>query len=108
MIYAALQAAMNNKDMEAYANLLHDDFVFVRHQSGTEVNKKDWLVAAQGMMASDDLEFISSRCIYENHEIVVMHDVMKFPDGSKEAVMGVSMLKDGKIVRIETGATPLN
>ncbi|MDP6189849.1 MAG: nuclear transport factor 2 family protein [Gammaproteobacteria bacterium] len=107
MLYEALQTAMHNKDMDAYANLLHDDFVFVRHQSGTEINKQDWLVAAKGMMASDKLEFNNSRCIYENHDIMVIHDFMTFPDGSKEAVMGVNMLKDGKIIRIETGATPL-
>ena len=30
---------------------------------------------------------------------------MDFPDGTREAVMAVHMLKDGKIIRTETGAT---
>jgi hypothetical protein len=32
---------------------------------------------------------------------------MGFPDGSKEAVMVVHTLKDGKILKTETGATPI-
>jgi hypothetical protein len=32
---------------------------------------------------------------------------MNFPDGTSEAVMIVSTKKDGKIVRTETGATPI-
>lgn len=36
-----------------------------------------------------------------------MHQVMKFPDKTKEAVLIVLLLKKGKIVRSETGATLL-
>jgi ketosteroid isomerase-like protein len=108
MLYEALQTAMDNKDIDAYAELLHEDFVFVRHQSGTEANKEDWMSTARIMMSSEDLTFERSRCLYENDEILIMHDFMTFPDGSKEAVMAVNMLKDGKIIRIETGATPLS
>jgi hypothetical protein len=33
---------------------------------------------------------------------------MSYPDDTKEAVMHVYTLKDGKMIRIETGATPLD
>jgi hypothetical protein len=33
---------------------------------------------------------------------------MAYPDETREAVMHVAILKDGKIIRIETGATPLD
>ncbi len=49
----------------------------------------------------------TSRCLYENEDILVMHNVMVFPDGTKEAVMVVHTLKDGKIFKTETGATPI-
>jgi len=49
----------------------------------------------------------SSRCVYENDEILVAHNFMSYPDDTKEAVMLVCMLKDGLIIRMETGATPL-
>jgi hypothetical protein len=54
------------------------------------------------------MENQSSRCIYENQDILVQHDVIVFPDGTKEAVMGVHTLKDGKVVKTETGATPIS
>ncbi|MDC1115863.1 hypothetical protein OAT37_03860 [Alphaproteobacteria bacterium] len=50
----------------------------------------------------------SSRCVYENDDILVMHAFMSYPDDSREAVMLVGMLKDGKVISMETGATPLN
>ena len=33
---------------------------------------------------------------------------MDFPDGTREAIVGVNMLRNGKIVRLETGATPIS
>jgi len=38
---------------------------------------------------------------------LVAHNFMSYPDDTKEAVMLVCMLKDGQIIRMETGATPL-
>ena len=45
---------------------------------------------------------------YENSEIMVDHSFMSYPDGTREAVMLVAMLKDGKILHMETGATSLD
>jgi hypothetical protein len=53
------------------------------------------------------LEFSKQRCLYENDEIMVEHSFMKFPDGTSEAVLVVNYIKDGKIIRVETGATPV-
>ena len=49
----------------------------------------------------------SQRCIYENEDILVVHSVNDYPDGTREAVLAAYTLKDGKITRLETGATPL-
>lgn len=38
-LYKKIKAAQDNKDIEGYLDCLHEDFVFVRHQSGTEVSK---------------------------------------------------------------------
>ena len=43
--------------------------------------------------------------LYENDELMVSHAIMHFPDGTKEAVLSVHILKDGLIFRTETGAT---
>ena len=45
---------------------------------------------------------------HENDEILVTHSMISFPDGTSEAVMVVNQVKDGKVVRAETGATPIN
>lgn len=106
-LYKKIRAAQDNKDIEGYLDCLHEDFVFVRHQSGTEVSKSDWMPTLTAMMESDALSFNNQRCLYENKEIMVEHSFMKFPDGTSEAVLVVNHLKDGKIIRVETGATPV-
>ena len=49
----------------------------------------------------------SQRIIYENDEIGVAHFFVSFEDGSRQAVLAVYIIKDGKIIRSETGATTL-
>jgi hypothetical protein len=38
---------------------------------------------------------------------MVTHAVMSFPDGTREAVLAFHKIQDGKVIRMETGATPL-
>ena len=45
--------------------------------------------------------------IYENEDILVRHTFMGFPSGDQEAVMMVTILKNGRALRLETGATPI-
>jgi len=45
--------------------------------------------------------------LYENDDIMIEHQFMKFADGTSEAVLVVNHIKDGKIIRVETGATPV-
>ena len=41
-------------------------------------------------------------------KIMVGHSFMFYPDGTRETVMLVVMLKDGEILHMETGATSLD
>ena len=107
-LYEKMKTASENRDVDAYLECIHDDFVFVRHQSGTELSKGEWTPMLTAMMQNDKLEINDQRCIYENNEILVTHSMMNFPDGTSEAVMLVNLLKDGKVVRVETGATPID
>ena len=45
------------------------------------------------------------RIIFENDEIAVTHQFMSFKNGNDEAVLCAWSIKDGKIIRCETGAT---
>ena len=57
------------------------------------------------MFSSDSVNIVEGRCIYENDEILVEHNLMDFADGSRESIIAVHELKDGKIIKTETGAT---
>ena len=39
---------------------------------------------------------LSSKCCYENDDILVIHNMMSFPDRSKEAVLACFLKKDVK------------
>jgi len=107
-LFESWSAAFENRNADAAAACLHDDFTFVRHQSGTTMNKAEMLEMFKGFLSNDSVVMHSQRCLYENAEIMVEHSVMDFPDGSREAIMSFNTLKDGQIVRTETGATPIS
>ena len=104
-VYELLMKAMEERDATHYTEALHEDYEFVRHQTGTTIGKSQMCEMMVSMMANEDVVINEPRCIYENDEILVEHSVMDFPDGTTEAVMAVHTKKDGKIIRTETGAT---
>ena len=106
-LYGKIKVAADARDVDAYLACLHDDFVFVRHQSSTEVTKAEWAPTVTAMMESNALEISKQRCLYENDDMMIEHQFMKFADGTSEAVLVVNHIKDGKIIRVETGATPI-
>lgn len=107
-LFEKLKASMDNEDTPAFLALLHDDFVFVRHQSGTTMSKADMAAMMAEMEGATGWSVENQRCIYENDDILVEHSVMSFPDGTREAILGAHTLKDGQIIRMETGATLLS
>jgi hypothetical protein len=107
-IYEKLTKVMSDRDVDAYVELIHEDAEIVFHKSGNKFSKSEWASMVTGMMGNPKFINDSSRCVYENDDILVSHDFMSYPDDTKEAVMLVCMLKDGKIIHMETGATPLN
>lgn len=96
-----------NKDVDAFLDMIDEEFVMVSHQNKTERTKQEFADMVRAMMSSDSLELTEQRCIYENDDIMVEHSLMSFPDGSKEAVLAVWSKSNGKFVRVETGATPI-
>ena len=106
-IYKTQQTARDNNDIEAYAATLHDDYEFISHMDGMIMNKEKAMEMFSFLMTSDDFVTHDQRCLYENDEAMVTHAVMGFPDGTREAVLAFHKIKDGKIIRMETGATLL-
>ncbi len=106
-VFEKMHAAVRDGDADAYLAVFDENSVFVRHQSGTTMNKPEFAEMIRKMMASDKMEMGERRCIYENDDILVVHSINSYPDDTREAVLMACTLKDGKITRVETGATPL-
>ena len=96
-------AAIKNKDEAVMNDLLHDDFKFTMHKSGNVLGKADVVKWAM----SGDINQDKVRVVYENDEVCVHHSFVTFDDGNVEAVMAVYKYDNGKIVSLETGATPM-
>ena len=106
-IFETHEEATKNKDIDAYAETLHDDYQFISHMDGMTMDKEKSMEMFSFLMTSDDFITHESRCLYENDEVMVTHAIMGFPDGTREAVLAFHQLKDGRIIRMETGATLL-
>ena len=95
--------AINKKDETTMNELLHDDFKFTMHKSGHVLSKGDVIKWAM----SGDINQDKVRVVYENDEVGVHHSFVTFDDGNVEAVMAVYKYDNGKIISLETGATPM-
>ena len=107
-VYDKLMKVMGDRNVEGYIDLIHENAEVIFHKSGDRFGKTEWASMVAGMMGNPKFVNDASRCIYENEDILVLHNFMSYPDDTKEAVMLVCMLKDGQIIRMETGATLLD
>ena len=71
------------------------------------MNRDEVAAMLKKMMTPVGAVMDQRRCIYENEDILVVHSINDYPDGRREAVLAAYSLKEGKIMRLETGATLL-
>ena len=96
--------AQDNQELKAYNEVLSEDYYWLRHSTGEKVPKDE---LSKWLISPDAPKTESSRIIYENDEIGVAHSFVTFKNGSRQAVLAVYIIKDGKIIRSETGATTM-
>ena len=84
---------MSDRNVGDYLDLLHEDFVATFHKSGDTFSKTEWAPMVTGMMENKKFIQESSRCIYENDDIIVIHQLAEFTSGDKEALMLVNLKK---------------
>jgi hypothetical protein len=106
-IYEQRNKAIEANDADLFNDTLHDDFIFVSHLDGSSMNRSEAAEMFTGMMTNDSFEIHNMRCLYENSDVLVDHAVYSFPDNTKEAVLAYHEIKNGKVIRTETGATLL-
>ena len=94
--------SQENKDLEKYNEVLSEDYYWLQHSTGKHVPREE---LSKWFMSDDAPKTEKQRIIYENDEIGVAHFFVSFKDGSRQAVLAVYIIKDGKIIRSETGAT---
>jgi len=99
-----LYDAEEKKDLKAYNEALCEDYVWVKHSTGEHITREQ---LGKWFMSDDAPKTEKQRIIYENDEIGVAHSFVAFEDGSRQAVLAVYIIKDGKIIRSETGATTI-
>ena len=99
-----LYDAQEKKDLEKINEILSEDYVWVQHSTGKHIPRDE---VNKFIMSGEGPKTESQRIIYENDEIGVGHFFVSFKDGSRQAVLAVYAIKDGKIIRSETGATTL-
>ena len=99
---------IEKRDADVLIELLHEDFEFVRHESGTSLNKTQMSDLLRPITSSESVVPQAHPCLYENEEVLVNHSAIDFPDGTTEAILRCSLLKDGKLIRSETGVAPIS
>ena len=105
MVYEKFIEAWKAKNIETYLDCYHEDSQITFHSTGRVMGLEelsdqigDWMVTGK---------FDEHRCLYENEDILVTHNVATFENGSREAILQSLRKKDGMLWRTETGATPL-
>lgn len=104
-IYEKRKKATDEKNADAWIEALHEDFVMVSHQDGTTKTKDEFSEMIRYFISSDDFSTRDDRCLFENDEAMVEHLMIDYPDGTTEAVLTFCTIREGKVVRMETGAT---
>ena len=106
-VYQRWSTGIENRDAEALIACLHEDYTFVRHQTGTTMDRAQMSEMLRGFMSNESVVVQQQRCLYENDQVMVEHSVMDFADGTQESIIAFNRLKDGLILQTETGATPV-
>ena len=106
MLYDKLRTAWENCDVESEMALYHSDYEFKFHSTGDVMRKSDINLDTR-LAFMKAVKQNNPRCIYENDDIIVAHNITDFPNGTTDAVMMVHLKKDGLIWRTETGSTPI-
>ena len=104
-ILAQYEEAFESGDRDLLDAIIHEDCKFYSHVVGAVMTNSDIMAFA----GTDMVRTESHRILFENDEVGVGHSIAHFSNGSSsEAVLAFYRYKDGKIIHVETGATPLS
>ena len=93
-------------DIEAFTSIIDPEIEIIMHSTGGVIDPDLWLARITAVVLSDAYAE-NIRCLYENDDIMVVHQITNSANGTRDAVMYVFTKTDGMLTRVETGATPL-
>ena len=104
-ILEKMNKAIEEIDTTSMEEILHDNFEFYFHSSGTSIGKSEII---EWVKSGDVKNEKPARILFENEEVGFDHSIVKFSDGKRQAVMAHYKFKDGKVIFMETAATNLD
>ena len=91
-----------SRNKDSLSEQLDDEFVFVRHQSCKEVSSEEML-----NIRSTYRPHVYQKVLQKNIKIRTYQLLIDSLNGKREKVLGVMNLKNGRGIRMDTGAIPM-
>ena len=104
-LYEKYAESWDTKNIDMLAALCHPNFEMVMHSSGSVASKNEYLERLGPLIENFTPE--KRRCLYENEDVIIMHFIMPFSNGTKDAVLYYVQKEDGLMRKIETGSTSI-
>jgi len=106
MLFEKYKQFWETGDIEAFTSIIDPEIEIIMHSTGGVIDPDLWLERITAVVLSDAYAE-NIRCLYENDDIMVVHQITNSANGTRDAVMYVFTKTNDMLTRLETGATPL-
>lgn len=106
MLFEKYKQFWETGDIEAFTSIIDPEIEIIMHSTSGVIDPDLWLERITAVALSDAYAE-NIRCLYENDDIMVVHQITNAANGTRDAVMYVFTKTNGMLTRLETGATPL-
>ena len=103
MVYEKFVETWINKDIEAYLECYHEDWQITFHSKGRIMRLEELSDQIGNWMVTGKFE--KHRCLYENEDILVAHNIATFENTSREAIYNLTLKKWATLAR-RNGCNP--
>ena len=106
MLFKKYNKFWEDGDIEASTSIIDPDIKIIMHSTGGAIDYDLWMERITAVVLSNAYAE-NIRCLYENDDIMIVHQITNAANGTRDAILYVFTKKDGMLVKLETGATPL-
>jgi len=106
MLFEKYKKFWEEGDIEAFTLIIDPEIEIIMHSTGGVIDYDLWMERITAVVLSDSYAE-NIRCLYENDEIMIVHQITNSANGTRDAVLYVFTKKDEMLTKLETGATPL-